>query len=249
MPSRAIRRGRRTTVILKTATLILVVVAWLLVNPSPAQASAPFQGTPTVYTVRAGDTLSGIAARFGTTYQAIMRANNLSSTLIVPGQRLAIPLSSSGGGQPGSRPTAAAGTRYSVRSGDTLWSIATRFGITVEELKQANNIVSNTIIAGQSLRIPPAGTFQSSTDAATAAATSPCSQTYLVRRGDTLSGIAQKCHTTVAALKFANSLAGDGIWTGQRLIIPGGRTGDRSTPSFTWLPAIVVSSTVQTDAP
>lgn len=228
---------------------MLVVVAWLLVNTPPALASSPLQGALFVYTVRSGDTLSGIAARYGITYQAIMRANNLSSTLIVPGQRLAIPSNSGDASRPSSQSGPAGGTHYNVRSGDSLWGIAMRFGITVDELKAANNLVGNTIIPGQSLRIPPAGTFQPPSVTGRTAAMSPCSQTYLVHRGDTLSSIAQKCHTTVAALKFANGLVGDGIWTGQRLAIPGGHTGDQSTLRSTWLPAIVVSSTVPTDAP
>ena len=100
-----------------------------------------------VYVVRYGDTLSGIARRFGVSAYAIARVNKLQNpNLIYVGQRLVIP----GGGSnlPG-------GVWYTVRPGDTLSSIAWRYGVSVWTLAKVNKLSNpNLIYAGQKLYIP-----------------------------------------------------------------------------------------------
>jgi LysM repeat protein len=99
------------------------------------------------YMVQPGDTLYGIARRFGTTVQAIMVANNLRSTRIYAGQRLDIP-----------GPQSNTGTYHTVRWGDTLYRLARRYGTTVQAIMDANNLSSARICAGQRLVIPSGGT-------------------------------------------------------------------------------------------
>ena len=96
------------------------------------------------YTVQWGDTVYSIARRYGTTVEAIVQANGLPSNyLIKVGQTLTIP------GQPVST------NIYVVQSGDTLLSIARRFGLTVKEIQAANNITDpDHIYPGQKLVIP-----------------------------------------------------------------------------------------------
>lgn len=113
-----------------------VYVGQRLIIPSPQPAA------DLVYVVGRGDTLSRIARQFGTTVEAIMRANDLTSTRIYPSQRLAIP---------GSQPDTV--TRYTVRWGDTLSKIARRFGTTVQAIMASNNLRSTTIYVGQRLVI------------------------------------------------------------------------------------------------
>jgi LysM repeat protein len=107
------------------------------------------------YTVRAGDTLSAIAARYGTTASALARANGLgNASLIYVGQRLTV--SGAGGASGGS--SAGAGQTYVVRAGDTLGSIASRYGTTVAAIARANGISNPSYIyPGQRLRISSAG--------------------------------------------------------------------------------------------
>ncbi len=138
----------------KRLVVSLLVFAILLMGAIPAAAAPPAQGGD-VYVVQTGDTLSSIAARFGLKLSDIAAANNLSNTnLIVVGQRLVLPT-----GQPAASPTAgpSASQVYVVQSGDTLFSIATRFGVKLADVALANNIQNaNYIYVGQRLHIPTA---------------------------------------------------------------------------------------------
>ena len=112
-------------------------------KPAPAPKPAPKPGT---YVVKSGDTLSGIAAAHGTSWQELQRINGLANAnLIFPGQVLRLP----GGGKP-----APAKRTYVVRSGDNLSSIAARFGTSWQALAQKNGLANaNLIFPGQVLKI------------------------------------------------------------------------------------------------
>lgn len=112
--------------------------------PKPApKPAAPKTGT---YVVKSGDTLSGIAAAHGTTWQELQRINGLANAnLIFPGQVLTLP----GGGKPAPQKRT-----YTVRSGDNLSAIAARFGTSWQALAQKNGIANpNLIFPGQVIRI------------------------------------------------------------------------------------------------
>ena len=100
----------------------------------------------TIYTVVGGDTLSGIANRYGTTYQKLAEYNGISNpNLIYPGQQIRIP----GGSNQGS-----SAVYYTVVTGDNLTKIANRYGTTVNQLVEWNNIANaNLIYPGQKLRV------------------------------------------------------------------------------------------------
>lgn len=99
---------------------------------------------------------------------------------------------------------------YIVQRGDTLYSIARRFGTTVTAIKNANNLRSDSIFVGQQLVIP--GTTNDG----------GATTTYIVRRGDTLSSIARRFNTTVDNLVQLNNLRTTTIYVGQTLIVPTG---------------------------
>ncbi|HNS50953.1 MAG TPA: LysM peptidoglycan-binding domain-containing protein [Anaerolineae bacterium] len=127
----------------------LIYAGQRLTIPSGGSSGAASGST---YIVQRGDTLSGIAARYGTTVAALMQRNGLSSAnYIYVGQRLAI----SGAGSSGGSSGGSAGGTYVVRRGDTLAAIAARYGTTVAAIVRANGIANpSLIVAGQRLTIP-----------------------------------------------------------------------------------------------
>lgn len=182
--------------------------------PAPTAASAS-----RAYTVRAGDTLSGIAARHGVRLAELLSANRLSITsLIVPGQRLTIP----GAGAAGA-PAAPAGVTYTVRSGDALSTIAARHGVRLADLLRANRLtITSMIHPGQRLTIPGATAGNAAPAAPAAGAT------YTVRSGDALSTIAARHNVSLQALLSLNGLSMTSLITpGQRLRLPAGATTTR----------------------
>ncbi len=158
------------------------------------------------HVVRPGETLSQIAARYGTTVHALARANHLADPdVIVAGARLRVP-----------GPVRVTSIHV-VRPGETLSQIAARYGTTVHALARANHLADpDVIVAGRHLRVPHrAGTEAPASDGAAATAT------HVVRPGETLSQIAARYGTTVRALVRANHLADpDVIVAGRRLRVP-----------------------------
>ena len=162
------------------------------------------------YTVQSGDTLSGIAAKFGTTTSQLVEWNNIADpNKIYVGQVLIVSKSS----------TSTTDTYYTVQSGDTLSGIASKYGTTVQQLVEWNNISDpNKIYVGQVLIV---GKSSSSTDS------SESNVYYTVQSGDTLSGIASTYGTTVQQLVEWNNISDPNkIYVGQVLIV-----GKGSTPS------------------
>ena len=111
--------------------------------PTPGPAPAPDEGSFFVYTVKSGDTLWLLANRFGTSVDAIKRLNGLTGDNLQIGQVLRIPSEQSSDY-----------FNYTVRSGDTLWLLANRFGTTVDAIKRLNGLTSDNLQIGQALRIP-----------------------------------------------------------------------------------------------
>lgn len=172
-------------------------------------AAEPASASGGEYRVRAGDSLWTIARRFGTTTTALQRANGLTSTRLRIGQVLVLP-GAGGGTAVAAATSTASATEYRVRGGDTLWSIARRFGTSVGTIQQANGLRGSSLRVGQTLTIPAGGG-----DAAAAAVAQ-----YRVRRGDSLWVIAQRHGTSPRQIQRANGLSSSRIKPGQVLTIP-----------------------------
>ncbi len=151
------------------------------------------------YVVQKGDSLWKIANQFGVSVSELKSANNLTSNLLDIGQVLFIP-----GGSSVNPPSQAENT-YIVKSGDTLYKIASSYGVSVDELKKVNNLTSNILSIGQVLTIPSGNT--------------PSQTTYTVKSGDTLYKIASSYGVSVDELKRVNNLTSNTLSIGQVLII------------------------------
>ncbi len=164
------------------------------------------------YQVQPGDSLYLIAARYGTTVEALKAANGLSGNYIESGQTLTIPNGSTGTGT---------GSLVTVRAGDTLYLLASQYGTSVAALKSANGLSGDQLYPGQRLRLP-SGSSAGSTGGNGG---TQCT----VKSGDTLYLLAVRYGTTVQALRQANGLGSDAIYPGQRLVIPAGSGGSQGS--------------------
>lgn len=186
---------------LKNAGYRFVTLSQLMtISPAPAGRQ---------YIVRSGDTLYSIALRHGTTVQRLVTANGIrNQNLIRVGQVLIIPGTAS---TPAPTPTLPSTQTYTVRAGDTLYTIAQRYNTTVQRLVSLNSISNpNLIRVGQRLIISPS----------TSTPPPSTTQRYTVKSGDTLYSIARRHNTTVQRLVSDNSLSNPNlIRVGQVLLI------------------------------
>jgi len=214
-----------------------------------AQPVAGFStGERTTYTVQRGDSLYDIAQSFRTDIPNVMRWNNLTSTLIYPGDELIVyygvrgdmatpaavsadATASAGAGDSSgdTGPSSAGGVTpaverglYTVRRGDSLYDIAQRYDVSVEELKSWNDRRSNTIHPGDKLVVysPAMVTTGGSGGAAVNTV-----RRYTVARGDSPYLIAERYGVDLDALLTANGLTRrSSIYPGDQLLIPSGGT-------------------------
>ena len=180
-------------------------------SQSNSQTNQSSQNTGT-YTVKAGDTLWGIANDHDTTVNALKQNNHLNSDTIYVGQVLSLGQATSTSSHSQSSASAQSSSptngTYMVKAGDTLWSIANANDMTVAQLKQKNDLSNDTIYVGQTLNVSSAKSVST---------TSTASATYTVKSGDSLWKIASANGTTVNQLKALNNLSSDLIYAGQQL--------------------------------
>ena len=145
-----------------------------------------------VYVVKKGDTLYAIANKYGISVDKLKEMNKLTNNNLSIGQKLII-----------NEEKLEEDNVYVVKIGDTLWSIAKKNGISVDELKKLNDLSSNSLSIGQKLIL-----------------TGNSKKTYKVKSGDTLYNIAKNNGTTVNDLMELNNLSNTSLSIGQVLYIP-----------------------------
>ena len=157
------------------------------------------------YIVQPNDSLWSIANRFKVTVDEIRSANNLKSDVLQIGTVLKIPQTVT------TTPEASQTMNYTVQPNDSLWLIANRFKVTVDEIRSANNLKSDVLQIGTVLKIPQ-----------TVTTTPEVSQTinYTVQPNDSLWIIANRFNVSVEQIRTANNLKSDLLSIGQTLIIP-----------------------------
>lgn len=147
------------------------------------------------YIVQSGDTLYGIASRYGISVNTLKNYNNLTSNTLSIGQKLNIPTTS--------ETTSSRYLEYVVKKGDSLYSIASKYNTTVNDLMKLNNLNTSLLNIGMVLKIPV-----KSSDI-----------TYIVQPGDNLYSIARRYNTTIDSIKNKNNLTSNNLSIGQLLLI------------------------------
>ncbi|QAS51847.1 LysM peptidoglycan-binding domain-containing protein [Halobacillus litoralis] len=181
-----------------------------------------------LHKVKSGETLWRISTQYEGSVSDIKSWNNLNSNTIYAGQSLVVEKGSTDSTTPTeSQPKKSSSTNtYTVKSGDSLWAIATRHDMSVSELKSLNNLSGNIIYSGQKLKLTE-GTNTSDrkestqTEKPKSETTSDSSTTYTVKSGDSLWAIATKYDMSTSSLKSLNNLQSNVIYAGQKLKVSG----------------------------
>ena len=164
------------------------------------------------YTVRKGDTLYSISKKYGITPDLIIKDNSLSNNNLTIGEVLKIRILNDNGvieecfGEDYIIPASTNYISYTVKKGDSLYSIANKYNISVSSIVSANNLKSNNLRIGEILKIPIVSSGSTT-------------MKYIVKKGDSLYSIARKYNTTVDNLKKKNNLTSNNLSIGQELII------------------------------
>lgn len=146
------------------------------------------------YVVKKGDTLYGIANKYNVSVDNLKSYNNLSTDSLSIGQIIKIPDNKVNSNE------------YVVKSGDSLYSISRKYGVSVDELMSVNNLKSTVLSIGQVLKIPNSGEVTN--------------VIYTVKKGDSLWSIAKNNKTTVDAIVKLNNLSNANLSIGQKLLLP-----------------------------
>ena len=215
-------------------TLTIAAATW-----APATASAAFQ-----HVIAKGETLTSVAAADGLPVSQLAAANGMSpDSQLTAGSLLAIPAQGAAAGESAGSSSAAGsasdtsspvassgGGAYQVQRGDTLSAIASRLGVSVDALAEANGLdPSNLLIAGTTLH----SVGSASSSSAAPVTSSSGGGNYVVQRGDTLSALASRLGVTVDALAAANGLDPSGLLISGTTLHPVGGSASSASPATT----------------
>jgi LysM repeat protein len=132
---------------MRNFVIIIVAGFFLLLSGTSVLANE------VVYTVKSGDSLWQIANKHGITVSYLKQVNNLNSNLIFPGNKLILSQKAVQEATPTPTPSYTNSSIYTIQSGDSLWKIANRFGVSIDWLKQNNNLISDKICVGDKLLV------------------------------------------------------------------------------------------------
>lgn len=214
------------------------------------------QTTGAKYTVQSGDSVWKISNDHGITMAQLIEWNNIKNNFVYPGQQLIVSNggSSNTGANTGntsgsnssnsSSSNTASGTKYTVKAGDSVWSVSNKYGITMAQLIQWNNIQNNFIYPGQQLTVSNSGSTNSASsntgssantnNSSSANTGSSSSQgTYTVKGGESVWSVANKNGITMNQLIEWNNIKNNFIYPGQQLIVKGGNSVNTNTGSTT----------------
>ncbi|EPA8214990.1 LysM peptidoglycan-binding domain-containing protein [Enterococcus hirae] len=210
------------------------------------------QATGAKYIVKSGDSVWKIANDHGISMNQLIEWNNIKNNFVYPGQQLVVSKgSSSASGSTSNTSTGntssntantgstTSGSTYTVKAGESVWSVSNKFGISMNQLIQWNNIKNNFIYPGQKLIVKGGSSKASATATTKPTASTPASTTptasstgdtkYTVKAGESVWGVANKHHITMDQLIEWNNIKNNFIYPGQEVIVKKGTA--QSTPA------------------
>ena len=164
------------------------------------------KNTISYHKVKRGDSLSLIASKYGMSLRELKRINGLKRNTAVLGQRLKVTKSITSSPQRTTQKV----SRHTVKRGESLSLISAKYNVTISALKSLNNLSTSTLRVGQKIKLPSGTTVK----------TKVANRKHTVKRGDTLSEIAEQYGVTINTLMKANSMRTRTVFLGQRLSIP-----------------------------
>ncbi|MEZ4886067.1 MAG: LysM peptidoglycan-binding domain-containing protein [Chitinophagales bacterium] len=188
-----------------------------------------------IHIVQAGDTLYQLSQKYSVTIDSLKNINNLYYDGLWIGQRLTIPLSANSSNSNASTTTSQLKV-YTVQKGDSLYKIALKFEVSIDELKRINNLTSNLLNIGQQLKVPDANAASNTDSNSNSNQGNNSDNTtnwslYTVKSGDSLYKIATEYNVTVDYIIQVNQLYSNNLYIGQQLKLPSkNNTGNTSTP-------------------
>jgi peptidoglycan DL-endopeptidase LytF len=201
---------------------------------SSSNKSSSSSSSTGTYKVQLGDSLWKIANKVNMSVAELKVLNNLKSDTIYVNQVLK---TKSSGSNTSSKDTSSnssqtsATKNYTVKSGDSLWKIANNYNLTVQQIRNSNNLKSDMLYVGQVLKLTGQASSGTSSSSSSSSNASSSTTTYTVKSGDSLWVIAQKFNVTAQQIREKNNLKTDVLQVGQKLVITGKASSSSSSSS------------------
>ena len=203
-------------------------------------ASATTSGN--TYTVVSGDSVWSIANKHGISMDQFRSLNNIKNDFVYPGQKVVV----SGGSSTNTSSTTtvstastasqSSGGTYTVAAGDSVWSIANKHGISMDQFRSLNNIKNDYVYPGQKVVVSGSSTRTSTTTSTTVSSqtsSSAAGNTYTVASGDSVWSVANKHGISMDQFRSLNNIKNDFIYPGQKVVVKQGGTAATTSTSAT----------------
>ncbi len=203
-------------------------------------ASATTSGN--TYTVVSGDSVWSIANKHGISMDQFRSLNNIKNDFVYPGQKVVV----SGGSSTNTSSTTtvstastasqSSGGTYTVAAGDSVWSIANKHGISMDQFRSLNNIKNDYVYPGQKVVVSGSSTRTSTTTSTTVSSqtsSSAAGNTYTVASGDSVWSVANKHGISMDQFRSWNNIKNDFIYPGQKVVVKQGGTAATTSTSAT----------------
>ncbi len=193
------------------------------------------------YTVVSGDSVWSIANKHGISMDQFRSLNNIKNDFVYPGQKVVV----SGGSSTNTSSTTtvstastasqSSGGTYTVAAGDSVWSIANKHGISMDQFRSLNNIKNDYVYPGQKVVVSGSSATSTTTSTTVSSQTSSsvAGNTYTVAAGDSVWSVANKHGITMDQFRSWNNIKNDFIYPGQKVVVKQGGTAATTSTSTT----------------